>query len=165
MSEQTYTRRDLGVRQFETALRMFIAGEDRASVITLAGAADTILTEVLRREHGDTFTDHLIRVYESGPGKETPSFGSVTTRIHKMMRINHLKHFDKNDPPTIDADLDACALGALAKAVAAVYALGDRPDLCEAFKQWVIANENHPSLVQARADVQARPKATRWPAE
>ena len=43
-----HDRRDMAVRQLETALRLYFEGEDFYSVITLAGAADTVLGQVLR---------------------------------------------------------------------------------------------------------------------
>lgn len=47
MSEQTFDRKSIALRQLETALRLYFEGEDYFSVITLAAVADEIFGKLL----------------------------------------------------------------------------------------------------------------------
>ena len=52
MNIQKYSKRDIALNQIETALWLFFEGRDLFSVIALAGAAEELLGELLRRRQG-----------------------------------------------------------------------------------------------------------------
>jgi len=62
MTIKTYTRLQLAADQLRTAVCLFIAGRDRFSVITLAGAADVILSRLVLNSGQENFTDAIIRL-------------------------------------------------------------------------------------------------------
>jgi len=59
MSLQTYTRFELAENQLTSAIGLFVSGRDRFSVITLAGAADVILSQLVKHRGQETFTERL----------------------------------------------------------------------------------------------------------
>jgi hypothetical protein len=56
---QTYTKRQVALRQIETALRLFEEQDDLISVVTLAGAAEEILGKLVKREGQTNALDSL----------------------------------------------------------------------------------------------------------
>jgi hypothetical protein len=48
MNIQRYAKKDIALAQIETALRLYFEGEELFSVVTLAGAAEEILGQLLR---------------------------------------------------------------------------------------------------------------------
>ena len=53
MNIQQYAKKDIALSQIETALALFFQNRDLFSVITLAGAAEEILGQLLRNREGD----------------------------------------------------------------------------------------------------------------
>jgi hypothetical protein len=53
MNIQVFAKRDIALGQLETALELFFAKGDLFSVITLAGAAEEILGQLLQERSGD----------------------------------------------------------------------------------------------------------------
>ena len=60
MTNKVYTRLELAANQLEAAISLFVAGRDRFSVITLAGAADVILSRLVINAGRENFTDSVI---------------------------------------------------------------------------------------------------------
>ena len=56
---QTYAKRQIALRQIETALRLLEAQDDLISVVTLAGAAEEILGKLVKREGKTSALDSL----------------------------------------------------------------------------------------------------------
>lgn len=53
MDIKQYAKKDIALNQIETALVLFFQNRDLFSVITLAGAAEEILGQLLRNREGD----------------------------------------------------------------------------------------------------------------
>ncbi|WP_026843230.1 hypothetical protein [Citrifermentans bremense] len=53
MNIEKFHKKDVAYRQLQTALKLFFAGADLFSVITLAAAAEEILGELLRQKKGE----------------------------------------------------------------------------------------------------------------
>lgn len=137
---RSHSKFDIAAKQLESAIGLFISNRDRFSAITLAGAADTILNQLLLNEGKENFTDYSRK-------KEAEKIGLLRTRgehgkeINDVLRINALKHMDKNDDDYIEMDLDECALAAISKAVANYVDLaGKEAEFIQAFLYWVKLN-------------------------
>jgi hypothetical protein len=61
MTIKSYTRLELAANQLESAIGLFVAGRDRFSVITLAGAADVILSQLVIKSGQENFTETVLR--------------------------------------------------------------------------------------------------------
>jgi hypothetical protein len=140
MTTQTYKKLELAENQLETAIGLFVSGGDKFSAITLAGAADVILCRLVLNVGQENFTDLMIRQScEDCLSNETRA--SHGRQINDTLCINDLKHMDDGDDGYIDMDLDACALGAILKALANyVRIAGREKNFVKAFLAWIRLN-------------------------
>lgn len=78
MKIEKFHKQDIGLRQLETALQLFLAGGDLFSVITLAGAAEEILGQLLqqRDSKGKGRFASLFAVFCPGKGGGREGTGS-----------------------------------------------------------------------------------------
>ena len=60
MTTRTYTRLQIAADRLRAAVSPFIAGRDHFSVITLAGAADVILSRIVLNSGQENFTDDIV---------------------------------------------------------------------------------------------------------
>lgn len=143
MSIETFTRLQLAESQLKSAIGLFITGQDRFSVITLAGAADVLLTRLVLNAGRQPFTDHLLEAHRAEGGTD-PSREVHGKRVNDLLFINQLKHLDNDDDGYVDMDPEECALGAILKAMANYLKLeGHQPDLFRAFRHWMVENLDH----------------------
>jgi len=139
MTIKTYKRLELAENQLKTAIGLFVAGADRFSVITLAGAADVILCQLVLNAGQENFTDLVIRQSGSEPSKETRACQG--REINDLCHINDLKHMDKGEDGFIEMDVDECALTAILKALPNYIGIvGHKKDFVNAFLLWVRQN-------------------------
>src|SRR5579871_2279833 len=108
MNKTKYNRFDLASTQLKTAIRLFVTGGDRFSVITLAGAADVIFSELVTREKKENFTIFLLKKEQD---ERRPQ--EAGKEINDILSINVLKHFDPGDDDYISLDVEESALGAI----------------------------------------------------
>lgn len=137
---KSHAKFDIAANQLESAIGLFVSNRDKFSAITLAGASDTIFNQLLLNQGKKNFTDYLRK-------KEAKKTGILLTRsehgreINDVLRINALKHADKDDDEYIEMDLDECALAAISKAVANYIDLAGREaKFIQAFSYWVKLN-------------------------
>jgi hypothetical protein len=140
MSAREYTRFELAHNQLAAAIALYITNRDRLSAITLAGAADVILSQLVLRSGAPNFTDRMLE-------KEVEAGRTAITReifgreINDMLFINQLKHFDDDAQEIIELDVDECALAAILKALANYVHMPEyKRDLVLAFNVWVKQN-------------------------
>jgi hypothetical protein len=115
---------------------LFLTETDKLSAITLAGAADVILCELVNREGKKNFTDMICEEKNEGHRRE-----EIGTKINDLLCINALKHFDKDDKEYIDIDIDECAVAAIFKALANYNMLDGKDDkLILALRYWAKTN-------------------------
>jgi hypothetical protein len=140
MPESKYSKYELAANQLETAIGLFVGGWDRFSVITLAGAADVILSQLVLNQGKSNFTDHLL-------SNETDINPDIRTRqqygreVNNILFINQLKHMDDAEDNLVEFDSDTCAIAAILKAIANIVELGGRElDFVQAFLVWVKLN-------------------------
>lgn len=140
MSSKTYTRFELAENQLTSAIGLFVSGRDRFSVITLAGAADVLLSRLVMNQGKETFTQRIAKRDAADGG--SPVDVSVQGRaINDLLFINQLKHMDEGEEGFIDLDVEECALAAISKALVSYVALaGDQKDIVLAFKAWAWQN-------------------------
>ncbi len=141
MTTKTYTRLQLAADQLYAAVCLFITGRDRFSVITLAGAADVILSRLVLNTGQENFTDSIIqRAVEKGEPVRTRT--EVGKAINDMLLINAIKHFDPGEDGIVTVDdLEACAFAAVLKGMANYVTLaGPDEDWVMAFFLWVKEN-------------------------
>lgn len=140
MTIKIYNRLSLTENQLETAIGLFVSGGDKFSVITLAGAADVILCQLVLNSGQENFTDFMIRQH----GEDCLSNLNRAThgrQINDTLCINDLKHMDEGEDGFIFMDLEECALGAILKAVANYVLIADRnKHFIKAFLAWVRLN-------------------------
>ena len=137
MSVKSYTRLELAENQLKTAIGLFIDGHDRFSVITLAGAAEVILSRLVMNSGQETFTESLMR--ETIEKSQQPvKLGEFGRGINDLLLINQLKHMDEDDSEFIDIDdLGECALAAIMKALANYHSIEDhKKEIVQAFRVW-----------------------------
>jgi hypothetical protein len=137
MTVQRHLKLDLAASQLETAIGLFVSGRDKFSVITLAGAADGILSQLVVNKNGKNFADDLLEDEED----KTLTRATLTTHINDMIFINALKHMDEDDDGDVVMDIDSCALTAILKALANFVELrGKDVHFVKAFLAWVKLN-------------------------
>ncbi|SRR6266511_602076 len=118
MAREAYQKRAIAQQQLETALRLHEEGQDLFSVITLAGAAEEILGQMLT-ERGVTSSlksltdaaDAMHRVLF----KQDVGARQFANRANRAK--NSLKHHDPGQPQTLTLDLREEATDMLDRAV------------------------------------------------
>lgn len=140
MTVKTYSRFELAENQLTAAIGLFVSGGDRFSVISLAGAADVILSRLVLNNGKENFTDHMLG-WEVEQGAASLTREVYGKGMNDTLFINQLKHMDDNDDGVIEIEPEECALAAILKALANYVALADQQkDIVLAFKAWVRQN-------------------------
>src|SRR4051794_2975004 len=112
MAIRAYDRRDLALKQLETALQLYFSNGDRASVITLSGAADEIFGKLLERSGRDSSLKSLvsavtaIRAALFGEALEAQEVKHIADRAN--LAKNSLKHIGETDIVKLDLETEAC---------------------------------------------------------
>lgn len=136
MAVQSYQRIDLAANQLETAIGLFISGHDRFSVITLAGAADGILSQLVINEEAENFIEFALKKDDD----KTLTSSKLGAQVNDILRINELKHMDEEDDGYVVMEFEECALAAILKAIANFVILRGHVDFVKAFLAWVKLN-------------------------
>lgn len=136
MNLKKHKRIDLAKDQFESAVRLFLTNGDKFSVITLAGAADVIFCQILKRNNVENFTQFVIK-----EEADSRTIQVVGKEINDLFCINSLKHLDKGEPETLEMNLEDCAVGAILKALPNYNLLEERNGaLMNLFLKWIKEN-------------------------
>lgn len=136
MPKLKYHRMEIASRQLETAVVMFLNGRDRFSVITLAGAASNILSQLVRNQGGEPFIDHSRRVHDALVGF-TPPREKYNKYINDRLGINALKHHSADDVIYIELDEEKAAEDAISKAIADYVIVKEQEEpFVKAFLSW-----------------------------
>ena len=134
MTSRAYTRFELAENQLTSAIGLFVSGRDRFSVITLAGAADVLLSRLVMNQGKENFTEQQARS-DTEQGGRPVRVAAKGKAINDLLFINQLKHMDDGDDGFIELDPEECVLGAVVKAlVNHVILAGDQRDIILAFK-------------------------------
>jgi hypothetical protein len=137
---RTYTRLELASNQLNAAIGLFVSGGDRFSVISLAGAADVILSRLVLNSGQENFTDSVLRS-ETERGATRKTREEIGRELNDTLFINQLKHMDDDDDGYIEFNPQECAIGAILKALANyVHLTGRKDKFVLAFLAWVKLN-------------------------
>ena len=140
MSVKPYTRLELAANQLEAAIGLFVSGRDRFSVISLAGAADVILSRLVINLGQQNFTESMLKetIEKGGVAMSREEFGKG---MNDLLFINDLKHMNDDEDGYIELDPEESALAAILKALANYVMLGGRKDnFVKAFFAWMKLN-------------------------
>jgi hypothetical protein len=140
LSVKSYTRLELAANQLEAAIGLLVSGGDRFSVISLAGAADVILSRLVINTGQQNFTESMLKeaIEKGGVATTREEFGKG---MNDMLFINDLKHMDDKEDGYIEFDPEGCALAAILKALANYVMLAGRTDnFVKAFFAWMKLN-------------------------
>lgn len=157
MTLKSYSRFELAENQLEAAIGLFVSGGDRCSAISLAGAADVILSRLVINRGEENFTEFSLKRERerAGPDKTRETHGRS---MNDTLFINQIKHMDDSDDGFIDMDPEECALGAILKALANYVILaGHQKDIVMAFKAWVRLNLD-PNKYNVHCDPNWKPR-------
>ncbi|SEU45510.1 hypothetical protein SAMN03159335_07338 [Burkholderia cepacia] len=158
-----YTRLQLAERQLEAAIGLFMVGRDRFAVVTLAGAADVILSQLAFDKDKANFTDTLMEeAIRNGAAERTRA--EHGRAINDVLFINDMKHMDKEDDGFVDMDPEECAFGAIMKAMVNYIAIvGRKHPTVAAFFFWVSKNMD-PKKYNLSGDPNWKPEDAQDPA-
>lgn len=149
MATEKHDKFQIASNQLETAIGLFVSDCDCYSVITLAGAADGILTALVIRKGKKPFVDYVCMVEEAESGI-TPPRGKLGSHINDVLNINALKHMDEDGDEFVEMDVTECAVGAILKAVSNYKQLvEDDPDFIKAFLAWTWKNMEGSKVMEA----------------
>lgn len=140
MATEKHRKFEMASAQLETAVMLLVTGKDRYSVITLAGAADGILHQLVVKAGKEPFVDYARRVHEVVAGY-TPPRNKFMSFMNKNFGINTLKHMDAGDSEIVEMDVEKSAMRAVIKAMANYQKLVDKdPPFIQAFLAWSWVN-------------------------
>jgi hypothetical protein len=155
MTKKAYTRLDLAKKQLEGAIVLFASGNDLYSAITLAGAADVILSRLVSNKGDDNFTVFSMKEHDAPQGSSPEEYGKA---MNDTLHINDMKHMDKGEDGFVELDPYECALGAILKACANLKTLVGPDDLVIGFVEWVKINVD-PRKFNISGDPDWKPQA------
>ncbi len=148
MTKERYHKSEIAKRQLETAVRLFLNGRDRSSVITLAGASSGILDRLVRNAGKEPFVDYACRVHRELIG-HTPKRRSYSYHIDKRLGVIEHKHLSKEDDETVELDLEQMACDALTRALADYITLyGKDEPFVKAFFNWAWVSKDGQALMK-----------------
>lgn len=151
MSRSQYTRFQLAHSQLEAAVGLYVTNRDRLSAITLAGAADVLLSQLVLRTGKPNFTD-LLAEKDVASGGSSVAREVIGEQVNNTLFINQLKHFDDDAEEIVELDVDECALAAISKALANYVDLPEHDrSLVLAFKVWT-RNNLDPQIYNVNCD-------------
>ena len=99
-------------RQLEVAARLYVEGADYLAVVTLAGAAEEILGNLLRRSGQEAMIDRIVEMDQELTGGR--AFSVVNAEVNRAR--NALKHAKVPDEDTVTIEPGA-ATAMLARAL------------------------------------------------
>jgi hypothetical protein len=139
---------DIAREQLITALSIFFNQNNYSSVITLAGAASGILSELVRREGKQPFLDYARDIHLKHYGY-IPKRVSYSHHIAKTMGISAHKHLSLTDPDEISLDIEYQAYQALVQAIADYKTLkGASEPFIQHFFRWAYKNMDGEKTMQ-----------------
>ncbi len=148
MTEEKHNKLDIASSQLETAIGLFVSGRCRFSAITLAGAADVILSQLVLNENKEPFVDY-VRAIEEATSGQTPPRGKMGTHINNELNINALKHMDPKDDNFVQMNPEECAVGSILKAIVNYKQLVEEdPDFIKAFMAWTWQNLDREKIME-----------------
>ena len=110
-----FTKKEIAKRQIDTALKLFFEKKDILSIITLAGAGEEIIGQLLRRAGKANSIDDIIDIGKKIMKENWNEKFFVSSRRINGIR-NNLKHVSNTDNDELEINFDDVLL-MLARAV------------------------------------------------
>lgn len=155
--KESHSRFRLADDQLRTAIGLFVAGADQLAVITLAGAADGILSGLTKMRGKITFTESIFAEDQDVDGVIYASAGQHAKAVNNLFFVNSLKHFDRGESEFVQLRLQEAAVGAILKALANYVSLEEHDrELVLAFRVWIKQNLD-PELYNVDSDPDWKP--------
>jgi len=131
-------KKEIAKRQIDTAIDLFLAGNDYLSVVTLSGAGEEILGKLLSRHSKKNMVDNLKELDKSLSGGR--EFKIVNQEINDFR--NSLKHANDEAEDEIDVtEAQEHAIAMLARSLNNYYLFEGRlSSKMEQFLQWLLNN-------------------------
>lgn len=137
-----YHRKEIAKSQLKTAVSLFLNNIDLSSVITLAGAASNILSQLVRIAGETPFIDYAREIYEHHNKGNIPPREKYNHYIDQTLGISVHKHMSDKCPKTVSIDLDKCAPYALTRAIIDYVTLYGQDEIfIKAFLSWSWKNQ------------------------
>ncbi|EGQ8136932.1 hypothetical protein MZJ28_001458 [Vibrio parahaemolyticus] len=135
--ESKYNRVNLSIEQLEMAIDLFLSKKSFVSALTLAGAAEEVLGQAVKRRGEENSLQEQYRIAKSTnwitPAK---SWADFTTRNKNKVR-NAVKHLAEKDNIEFVADIEDEALWMIVRATDNYRRLGfDDTDRMHEFDGW-----------------------------
>ncbi len=152
-TEKKYHKKEIATEQLKTAIKLFLNEKDLSSVIILASAAGSILSQLARNAEEEPFIDYACRIHNHIK-KITPGREKYNHFINIKLGITSHKHMSDSDPETVELDLLRCALDGLTIAVSDFVTLyGQEEPFIKAFLHWTWHNTNGKKLIEEFKDI------------
>lgn len=151
--EVKYHRKEIATAQLKTAVILFLNSMDLSSVITLAGAAGNILSQLARNAGKEPFIDYACKVHNHFKGS-TPARIKYNHYIDRYLGISVHKHMSNSCPETVNLDLKQCAEDALVRAISDYVALyGQGEGFVRSFLNWAWHNKDGKKAMEKYKDI------------
>lgn len=151
--EIKYHKNKIATQQLKTAVELFLNRKDLSSVITLASAAGSILSQLARNAGEEPFIDYACRIHNHLK-KTTPGREKYNHFINITLGIIPHKHMRDSDSENVELDLLRCALNSLIVATSDFVTLYGRDEpFVKAFLLWTWHNTNGKKLMEELKDV------------
>lgn len=148
MVDESYTKHEIAAKQLETAVVLFLNRKDRSSVITLAGAAGNILSQLVRYSGREPFIDYACRVHNEISGFMPPR-KKYNHHIDKKLGVTDHKHMSDEDPEHTEIDLEKSAADSLIRALSDYTTLnGKNEAFVKAFFSWAWKNMDGETIMK-----------------
>lgn len=149
MVDQTYHKQDIATMQLKTAVILFLNGKDCSSVITLAGAAGNILSQLVKNNGGEPFVDFACRVHDALVGY-TPPRNKYKHHIDKELGVTAHKHMSSSDSEDVEIDLEKSAADSLIRALSDYTTLkGQEENFVKEFFRWAWKNMDGEEIMES----------------
>ncbi|EHR6179797.1 hypothetical protein KUK79_004505 [Vibrio parahaemolyticus] len=114
--EHTYNKVDLAIEQLETGIKLFLNKESYISALTLAGAAEEILGQAVKRKGQENALQEQYRLRTQEKWVTSPGSWSDFTTKNKNKVRNYAKHLHEKDSLEFVADVEDEALWMIVRA-------------------------------------------------
>ncbi len=142
-----FHKKDIATQQLKTAIDLLLSNNDLSSVITLAGAASNILSQLVRNEGKEPFIDFACKVHNFYKGN-TPPRKKYSHYTDKILGIIMHKHMSNTDNEFVILDLERCAVDAVIKAIMDYTTLFGQEDyFIKNFLAWSWKNEDSSKIL------------------
>jgi len=162
MSTTKLTKLEIASTQLRIAVSLLVTGEDPIAAMTLADTADGILQSLVVIAGKKPFVDYM-RVQSTPVNAKGRRPGQTKIDVQNAVAIRAIRHMADSSADFVVADVEQCAAGALAKAIANYRQLvRTKPAFVEMFYVWAEGSVERTTISDAYEDpARAQPRRRR----